>query len=60
MPYSHLHDFSFHTHHQRPRGGRQLVPAQLGHGLGETVHPAFLVAPLPDLGGIDSPVTLGT
>ena len=22
MPYSHFHDFSFHTHHQRPRGGR--------------------------------------
>ena len=22
MPYSHYHDFSFHTHHQRPKGGR--------------------------------------
>ena len=22
MPYTHFHDFSFHTHHQRPKGGR--------------------------------------
>ena len=22
MPYRHYHDYSFHTHHQRPRGGR--------------------------------------
>ena len=22
MPYSHFHDWSFHTHHRRPKGGR--------------------------------------
>ena len=25
MPYSHYHDFSFHTHHQRPKGGRHYT-----------------------------------
>ena len=22
MPYTHFHNWSFHTHHQRPKGGR--------------------------------------
>ena len=30
MPYSHYHDFSFHTHHQRPKGGRHYTAVRRG------------------------------
>ena len=30
MPYSHYHDFSFHTHHQRPKGGRHYRAVRRG------------------------------
>ena len=29
MPYRHYHDYSFHTHHQRPRGGRHYRAVRL-------------------------------